>query len=217
MSKNPYKPQVWVLPEDDANRQIAEAFKLEPTVKPRNIEVLNPAGGWAAVRDSFEREYNTVLQNHPLCWMVLLVDFDGRGENRLNEVLSGVEDTLKHRVFVLGTHSEPERLKAALGKTYEQIGKALGKECSDVQRPNTRPVGARSLGAQPRRARPNDAPRQADSFRLTKRPNKALVLTAPAARQHSANSLVPAGFVPGCPTAQVPSRFPRDAVAKLGF
>lgn len=35
MSKNKYKPQVWVLPEDDANRQIAVGFSIHDAVKAR--------------------------------------------------------------------------------------------------------------------------------------------------------------------------------------
>jgi hypothetical protein len=134
MSKNKYKKQVWVLPEDDANRQIAQGFTLEASVKERSIHVLPVAGGWGAIRDGFNREYNNELIKHSLCSMVLLVDFDGKGTRRLEEVLSGVDAALKDRVFVLGAHDEPERLRTALRMTYEQIGKALAKECSDGTR-----------------------------------------------------------------------------------
>jgi hypothetical protein len=66
--------------------------------------------------------------------MVLLVDFDDKGTRRLDEVLSGVDAALKDRVFLLGAHDEPERLRTALQMTYEQIGKALAKECRDGMR-----------------------------------------------------------------------------------
>src|SRR5262245_39933680 len=128
MSKNKYKPQVWVLPEDDANGQIAEGFRLEPAVRYRNIVVLPPAGGWAAIRDSFERENNREMQKYPQCLMVLLVDFDGKGVDRLKNVISLIEPSLRDRVFVLGAHGEPEKIKLALG-SYERIGKALAKDC----------------------------------------------------------------------------------------
>jgi hypothetical protein len=133
MSKNKYGPQVWVLPEDDANRQIAVGFTLEASVKSRNIEVLPVAGGWTAIRDSFENHYNNDLQKHPHCLMVLLVDFDNQGARRLESVLSVVDSSLKNRVFVLGALDEPERLKAALKiPSYEKIGRALAKECSNA-------------------------------------------------------------------------------------
>src|SRR5262249_1591469 len=123
MSKSRYKRQVWVLPEDDANRQIAQGFTLEASVKERSIHILPVPGGWAAIRDSFRHEYNNELLKYSLCTMVLLVDFDEQGTRRLEEVLSGVDAALKNRVFVLGARDEPEKLKTVLRMTYEQIGK----------------------------------------------------------------------------------------------
>jgi len=134
MSKDKYQRQVWVLPEDDANRQIAQGFTLEASVKARSIHVLPVARGWPAIRDGFIRQYNSDLLKYSLCSMVVLVDFDDQGTRRLEEILSGVDATLKDRVFVLGAQDEPERLRTALRMTYEQIGKALAKECSDGTR-----------------------------------------------------------------------------------
>lgn len=131
MSKNKYKPQVWVLPEDDANRQIALGFSIHDAVKPRNIDILNVAGGWTAIRDSFEREYNNVLLQRASTLMVLLVDFDERGERRAEHVLSGVEDSLRDRVFLLGARGEPEQLKRTLGMSFEKLGQALARECHE--------------------------------------------------------------------------------------
>jgi len=48
---NKYRPHVLVLPEDDANRQIANGFLLWPSLKDQNIQILPSAGGWTAVRD----------------------------------------------------------------------------------------------------------------------------------------------------------------------
>jgi hypothetical protein len=59
--------------------------------------------------------------------MVLLVDFDER-EHRLDIVKASIPDRLKERVFVLGTWSEPEKLRQAIG-SYESIGLALAKDC----------------------------------------------------------------------------------------
>ncbi len=134
MSKDKFKKQVWVLPEDDANRQIALGFALEMSVSDRSIFIFPAAGGWPAIRASFDREHNATMRRFPDCLMVLLVDFDGKGETRLNQVLEGVDAALKDRVFVLGAHDEPERLKTALRMPYERIGKALAKECSDGTR-----------------------------------------------------------------------------------
>ncbi len=130
MSVNKHKPHVLVLPEDDANRQIAEGFTLDPSIHDRNIQILPVAGGWTAVRDAFIAVHQSRMLSNPWTWMVLLVDFDGRGEERWNAVTSCVEQSLRHRVFVLGAHGEPEALRAALG-SYETIGKALARECKD--------------------------------------------------------------------------------------
>jgi len=130
MSVNKHLPHVLVLPEDDANRQIANGFLLDHSVRSRMIQILPVARGWPAVRDSFQHMYNQYMQQYQVCLMVLLIDFDGRGAERLDNVLSSVEDSIRDRVFVLGTSLEPEKLKASLG-SYERIGKALARECAD--------------------------------------------------------------------------------------
>lgn len=48
---NRFKPHLLVLPEDDANRQIAVGFLLEPALRLRSIQILPPARGWLAARD----------------------------------------------------------------------------------------------------------------------------------------------------------------------
>ena len=45
MSVNVYKPHLLVLPEDGANRQMANGFLFDDRVIPRNIQVLQEAGG----------------------------------------------------------------------------------------------------------------------------------------------------------------------------
>lgn len=129
MSVNRFKDHVLVLPEDDANAQIANGFLLEVAVKARNLQILPPAGGWAAVRDSFERVHNAEMKRYPRRRMVLLVDFDDRGQERLTDVVSGIDPAVRGRVVVFGAASEPERLRAACG-SYESIGKALAKDCA---------------------------------------------------------------------------------------
>lgn len=46
MSVNRHLPHVLVLPEDDANRQIANGFLLHHAIGNRKIQVLEEAGGW---------------------------------------------------------------------------------------------------------------------------------------------------------------------------
>lgn len=128
MSVNPYLDHVFVLPEDDANRQIANGFHLE-IERTRQMQVLEVAGGWNRVLDCFESEQLVGMR----CWdkrlMVLLIDFDGH-EDRLGLARARVPEDLAERVFVLGVLSEPEDLKADLG-SLEKIGSAMATDCRE--------------------------------------------------------------------------------------
>ncbi len=124
---NRYKPHLLVLPEDDANREIANGFSLK--VPGRTMQILEVAGGWLHVLNLFEREHLTKMRQFSQCRLVLLVDFDCDSE-RQTEVLAKVPDDLRDRVFVLGTWSEPERLKGDLG-SFETIGGKLAADCQN--------------------------------------------------------------------------------------
>ena len=70
------------------------------------------------------------MQQFPERMMVLLIDFDDN-ENRLSYVKTHIPDDLKARVFVLGVLSEPENLRTDINKSFEEIGEALAKDCSE--------------------------------------------------------------------------------------
>ncbi|MFZ2447852.1 MAG: hypothetical protein WAW37_15965 [Syntrophobacteraceae bacterium] len=140
MSTNKHKPHILVLPEDDANRQIANGFVLDPSLNGRVIQILPPVGGWKKVVDNFRDVHLLEMKAYPERRIVLLIDFDQKHEKRLNcvkEMSSGLLD----RVFVLGALSEPEDLKKNIGKNFEDIGKALSQDCVD----NTRRVWGHEL------------------------------------------------------------------------
>ncbi len=61
--------------------------------------------------------------------MILLIDFDGN-KNRLNQAKAAIPPRLANRVFVLGTLTNPEDLRSALG-TYETIGRDMAKDCRE--------------------------------------------------------------------------------------
>ncbi len=124
---NLYKPHIFVLPEDRADRQIANGFLQTPGLNERVIQVLQPAGGWRALCDWFRQNHAPERRRYPEQWMVLVVDFDGKLDRR-REVLEYVPEDLRDRVFVLGAFYEPENLKKTLG-SYETIGKLLGEDC----------------------------------------------------------------------------------------
>jgi hypothetical protein len=127
MSVNKYKPHVLVLPEDDANRQLANGFLLHPSLSTQ-IQVLEEVGGWSKVLDCFEKDHVKKMDALPDRFMVLLIDFDGR-QDRLDRAKAVIPSDLKDRVFVLGVWTEPERLKASLGCHSEEIGLAMAEDC----------------------------------------------------------------------------------------
>lgn len=131
MGMNKYKPHIFVLPEDDATRQIANGFVLNLTINARTIQILPPAGGWGKVLDEFEREYVCEMRKYPQRNIVLIIDFDCQVNERLNDIKTKIPQELSNRVFVLGVLSEPEKLRRNLGKNFEDIGKSLSQDCSD--------------------------------------------------------------------------------------
>lgn len=129
MSCNNYQPHVHILPEDDANRQLANGFVLGLNPSDlRKIQVLPEAGGWREVLTHFSRDHVAGMDRYPHRCVVLLLDFD-ESETRLDEIKQIVPKHLQERVFVFGAWSEPERLKAAGLVSYEQIGSKIAEDC----------------------------------------------------------------------------------------
>src|SRR5438067_223278 len=130
MSVNRNRPHVFVLPEDDANRQLADAFHKEVDwSRYRQMQVLPEAGGWENVLTLFNSDYIAAMDRYPCRFMILLIDFDGQ-QDRLTTAKAAVPDRLVERVFILGVLTEPEALKADLG-TYDSIGSALAQDCRE--------------------------------------------------------------------------------------
>ncbi len=133
MSVNKNRPHLFVLPEDDANRSLANGFLLHPQLDLRSIQVLPNVGGWVKVRDQFESEHILPMERHKDRNMILLLDFDETA-NRLEEIAKVIPSHLRERVFVLGVWSEPEDLrKAGLG-SFENVGSKLAEECENETR-----------------------------------------------------------------------------------
>ena len=130
MSVNRYMPHILVLPEDDANRQLANGFLLGDRMSTRQIQVLEAAGGWIEVLDRFKSDQVGGMNKYPGRFMVLLIDFDGK-EDRLDKARAAIPDNLLDRVLVLGAWTEPEAVRTALGSTYEHIGRRIAEDCRD--------------------------------------------------------------------------------------
>jgi hypothetical protein len=120
---------VFVLPEDDANKDLLNGFLLG-TDRLQQVKVLQSAGGWNPVLERFGSEEVKGMRRFPERFMILLIDFDGKSD-RLEVAKSAIPDDLADRVFVLGTFTEPEDLKKALGATFETIGSKMADDCRD--------------------------------------------------------------------------------------
>lgn len=129
---NKYMPHLLVLPEDDANRQLANGFVLGVQHE-RRIQVLVEAGGWSVLLEKFLSEHVSAMRKYHERRMVLLLDFDER-DNRLDQIKVQIPDDLRDRVFILGVQSEPEALKRAVLGSLEDIGSRLAAECREGKR-----------------------------------------------------------------------------------
>lgn len=129
MSTNKYLPHVLVLPEDDANREIANGFHLH-VENYQQMQVLPIAGGWGRLLDEFTSTHVREMGRFPKRYMVLLLDFDD-APNRLEQVKNRIPSDLVGRVVILGAQTNPEDLKRAGLGTFEHIGSALAIECRD--------------------------------------------------------------------------------------
>jgi hypothetical protein len=119
-----------VLPEDDANRQLANGFRLDPYLLNWKIQVLEEAGGWTKVLERFKKDLVVGMNRYSGRFVVLLIDFDDH-LGRLAEVKSAIPVHLAERVFVLGALTEPECLTQAGLGSPEQIGLGLAKDCRE--------------------------------------------------------------------------------------
>jgi hypothetical protein len=131
MSADSFQPHVHVLPEDDANSDMANGFLLEldPRVS-RRLQILEASGGWRNVLQDFESNHVAGMYRYAGRHMVLLIDFDESAE-RLNDALDRIPERLRDRVFILGAFSEPEALRTVGLGSYETIGKAMARDCRD--------------------------------------------------------------------------------------
>jgi hypothetical protein len=131
MSVNKFQPHVLVLPEDDANSQLANGFLLDSHV-PLNpqVQILEEAGGWTKVLDGFKKDHIAPMTRWSRRLMVLLIDFDGH-QGRLTAAKAEVPEHLVDRVFILGALTKPEVLKQAGLGSFEKIGLALAKDCRE--------------------------------------------------------------------------------------
>ena len=128
MAVNKYKPHIYIIPEDDADRQIANGFELDDRLSVRALQVMKPAGGWAPVVESIIDEYLPKLRSNKNTTVVGIIDCDNH-EHRIAEQLEKIPEELRDRVFILGTHQNPETFRSSVKLSFERIGEVLADEC----------------------------------------------------------------------------------------
>lgn len=129
MSCNRELAHILVIPEDDANRQLANGLHMMVAPRrQRQLQVLREVGGWRRVLKTFEQQYIAYLTTYPAGHVVLLVDFDLQ-EDRFIEARKCIPQDFADRVFVFGVWDEPETMKE-LGAP-EIVGQLLATDCRE--------------------------------------------------------------------------------------
>ncbi len=114
MSVNKFSDHLVIIPEDDANRQIANGFLMSTRVCERAVQVMPNAGGWLEALDKFEL-YSNEMHGLTRRRLLALIDFDGKYSTRWLIAQNKIPTQLSNRVYVLGVASEPEKLRATCG------------------------------------------------------------------------------------------------------
>src|SRR5258708_37926478 len=109
-----------MLPEDDAIRQIANGFLLDPSVRTNKVQVLREAGGWRRAQSDITTVYGATMITYPHRHLVVLIDCDGQTD-RLQQIRRPIPSEYAGRVFIPGIASGAEGLKRALRSSVEAI------------------------------------------------------------------------------------------------
>jgi hypothetical protein len=128
---NHYLPHLQILPEDDANREIANGFLVHHSIKNTAAQVLRSARGWHRMLDTFEANHSRGLTRFPERRIVMLMDFDDDVEARQDLFKSRIDDAIASRVFLIGARNEPEDVKRALNVNFDELGRMLAQACCD--------------------------------------------------------------------------------------
>lgn len=125
---NKFKPHIHILPEDSANRQLANGFILDIPAE-RQVKILPVAKGWAKVIQEFRDNQVEAMKRLTGRYVILLLDFDSQYKERIKHIRESIPEELTNRVFVLGAAQTPEKLKSCLNKSYEAIGGQIARAC----------------------------------------------------------------------------------------
>jgi hypothetical protein len=132
MSPNRHQNHVIIIPEDDADRQIANGFcsSYQLGTRSRRVQVVNETGGWHNAVATLHRTYLPHLREFNQARVVLVIDFDSNA-SRGAEVLEGVPEEFRDRVFVIGSLTDPQDLARSFKKSLEEIGRDIADQCAE--------------------------------------------------------------------------------------
>ena len=133
MSGNKYRPHICVLPEHDADRQIANGFLTNSNVALKSIDTLPIGNGWGRVLEEFLHNHAKPVRRNTVSYFILLFDFDA-DETRLEYFRNQIPSGMHSRVFMIGTWTEPEKLRSDTKSNLEQLGATLASECFENRR-----------------------------------------------------------------------------------
>lgn len=130
MSINKYQPHAIIVPEDDANRQLAVGFLNCHDVIAKNVQIVPPLRGWQNVLNELENKFLPSLPSYTQRIVIALIDFDDNYERRFELFRDKIPPESKDQVMILGSKIEPETLQRDLNLKLEQIGDHLAAECA---------------------------------------------------------------------------------------
>ena len=128
MAVNVYKPHLYVIPEDDADRQFADGFELDYRLKPRAMQVMPTAGGWMKVVEKILDDYVPKVRRNRHTHVIGIIDCDEHPK-RIEEQLERIPEDVRDRIFLLGTLEDPQAFKRSVNQSFEKIGIDLADEC----------------------------------------------------------------------------------------
>ena len=128
MSVNKYKPHLFVVPEDKADKNFAVGFELDARLAAGSFQIMPLAGGWLKVINIINDEYVPKLQQNKYSHVLGIIDCDGDDERIANE-LAKFPDEVADRIFLLGAIETPEIFRQKVGDNSERIGERMAEEC----------------------------------------------------------------------------------------
>jgi len=114
-----FKPHLFIVPEDDADRQIAVGFQMHLEAK-GEMQIVDVARGWLKVVGVIKDEYVPLLKNNLNSHVLGIIDCD-KDADRIAEQLENFPEDIRNRIFLLGVRSAKMH--------FAEIGEKLADEC----------------------------------------------------------------------------------------